>query len=77
MLKAKLFENGRSQAVRLPKQFRFEGKEVYIKKVGESVHLIPVKKNPWADFEEALSLFDSSFFPEGREQPKLDKREKF
>ena len=42
MRKAKLFKNGESQAVRLPKQFRFEGSEVYIKKEGSKVILLPV-----------------------------------
>ena len=41
MLTAKLFENGRSQAVRLPKECRFEGDEVMINKVGDVVFLIP------------------------------------
>jgi antitoxin VapB len=39
---AKLFRSGRSQAVRLPKEFRFEGDEVRIRRVGESVVLEPV-----------------------------------
>jgi len=43
---AKLFKNGRSQAVRLPKDFRFEGDEVYIKKIDDFVVLIP-KKDKW------------------------------
>lgn len=42
---AKLFINGKSQAVRLPKEFRFEGKEVYIKKTKEGVLLLPKRKN--------------------------------
>ncbi|HDD44354.1 MAG TPA: antitoxin [Candidatus Desulfofervidus auxilii] len=46
MKTAKLFKNGRSQAVRLPKEFRFEGDEVYIKKIDEFVVLIP-KKDKW------------------------------
>ena len=46
MKTAKLFKNGRSQAVRLPKEFRFEGEEVYIKKIDEFVVLIP-KKDKW------------------------------
>ncbi len=46
MKTAKLFMNGRSQAVRLPKEFRFEGDEVYIKKIGASVVLIPYNA-PW------------------------------
>jgi antitoxin VapB len=46
---AKLFQNGRSQAVRLPKEFRFEGTEVRIRKQGEKVILEPVKKAKWPD----------------------------
>jgi antitoxin VapB len=38
---AKLFENGKSQAVRLPKEYRFHGNKVYIKKLGNAVVLIP------------------------------------
>ena len=53
MLTAKLFENGRSQAVRLPKECRFEGDEVMINKVGDVVFLIP-KDNEWAGL---LSIF--------------------
>ena len=41
---AKLFYNGRSQAVRLPKEFRFEGEEVYIKKIGSAVVLMPKRR---------------------------------
>lgn len=50
---AKLFNNGRSQAVRLPAEFRFEGTEVYIRKEGEQVILSP-RPTSWDDF------FDSS-----------------
>lgn len=45
---AKLFKNGRSQAVRLPKQFRFEGREVKIRKEGNKVILEPLDKEKWA-----------------------------
>ncbi len=45
--RAKLFWNGRSQAVRLPKEFRFDGDEVEIRKEGEAVILEPVKKQAW------------------------------
>ena len=44
---AKLFKNGRSQAVRLPKAFRLEGTEVKIRKEGEKVILEPVEKTKW------------------------------
>ena len=46
---AKLFKNGRSQAVRLPKEFRFEGTEVRIHKQGEKVILEHVEKSKWPD----------------------------
>jgi antitoxin VapB len=42
MATAKLFKTGRSQAVRLPKEFRFEGKEVRIRRVGRGVLLEPM-----------------------------------
>jgi antitoxin VapB len=45
--RAKLFDNGRSQAVRLPKEFRFEGDEVIIRKEGETVILEPIKRDSW------------------------------
>jgi virulence-associated protein VagC len=47
MATAKLFRNGRSQAVRLPKEFRFEGEEVSIRREGESVILEPLKRRHW------------------------------
>ena len=49
MTTAKLFENGRSQAVRLPKEYRFNGDEVIINKVGNIVLLMP-KDDEWAGF---------------------------
>ena len=44
---AKLFMHGRSQAVRLPKEFRFEGTEVRVSKIGDKVILEPTKKPPF------------------------------
>jgi len=46
---AKIFKNGRSQAVRLPKEFRFEGTEVRIRKQGDKVILERLKKSKWPD----------------------------
>lgn len=54
---AKLFKNGRSQAVRLPKEFRFEGEEVYVKRVPGGVVLLS-KVDPWASISEAYALAD-------------------
>jgi antitoxin VapB len=70
---AKLFINGRSQAVRLPKEFRFDGDEVFIKKVGNAVILIPYHA-PWNTLVESLKLFSADFMAE-REQPPIQDRE--
>ena len=57
---AKIFMNGRSQAVRLPKEFRFDTDEVYITKQGSSV-IITEKKPTWDDFFDSQSAFDDDF----------------
>jgi antitoxin VapB len=64
---AKLFRNGRSQAVRLPKEFRFEGDKVYVKRVGNAVVLIPYRES-WQGLFESLERFSEDFM-EDREQP--------
>jgi len=69
---AKLFKNGKSQAVRLPKQFKFEGTEVYIKRIGRNVLLIP-KDDPWESLISSLDDFSDDFLVK-REQPLFDKR---
>ena len=76
MLTAKLFENGRSQAVRLPKECRFDGDEVMINKIGDVVFLIP-KDNKWAGLLSSLDLFSDDFMKDGREQPIVQSREEF
>lgn len=72
---AKLFINGKSQAVRLPKEFKFEGKEVYVKRIGRNVMLIP-KDDPWKELFESLDKFSKDFMSV-RNQPPVDVREKF
>ena len=67
MKTAKLFSNGRSQAVRLPKEFRFEGDEVYIKRVGNAVVLLP-RRDSWQGLYESLGRFSEDFM-EDRKQP--------
>ena len=74
MMTAKLFENGRSQAVRLPKECRFSGDEVAINKVGEIVILMP-KENPWVGFLNSMAPFSDDFMSDGREQPGEQERE--
>ena len=73
MKKAKLFQNGKSQAVRLPREFRFSGTEVYIKRQGNGVLLVP-KEDPWKALEESLSMFSDDFMSE-RQQDPVDRRE--
>jgi antitoxin VapB len=74
MKTAKLFNNGKSQAVRLPKECRFEGDEVLIKKVGSSVVLLP-KKNSWNALVESLEHFTPEFMAERGQPRKKDTRE--
>jgi antitoxin VapB len=64
---AKLFKNGDSQAVRLPKEFRFAGTEVLIKRVGSAVVLLPKAKS-WDTLIESLEKFPADFMSD-REQP--------
>ncbi len=69
---AKLFWTGRSQAVRLPKEFRFEGKEVHIRRQGDAVILEPVAKDhskDWAWLDELVDRVDGTFLEEGIEEP--------
>ena len=64
---AKLFHSGRSQAVRLPKAFRFSGEEVAIKHFGNGVLLLPLQ-NPWQLMQDALDEFEPEFFLERETQ---------
>ena len=65
---AKLFMHGRSQAVRLPKEFRFEGAEVYVRRVGDDVVLSSQPRASMRALVESLEQFDPGF-PLVREQP--------
>ncbi|MCX6576136.1 MAG: type II toxin-antitoxin system VapB family antitoxin [Candidatus Aminicenantes bacterium] len=73
MRTAKLFRNGQSQAVRLPKEFRFEDDYVFIKKSGNAVILIPAK-NSWDSLLGSLDMFSADFMTE-RRQPTGQERE--
>lgn len=69
---AKLFKNGDSQAVRLPKEFRFAGEEVLIKRVGSAVVLLPKAKS-WDTLVQSLDKFPADFMSD-REQPREAER---
>jgi antitoxin VapB len=67
MQTAKLFQNGRSQAVRLPKEFQFDGDDVFIQRLGDAVILIPRSKI-WDVFVDGINEFSDDFMIEGRDQ---------
>lgn len=73
MKTAKLFRNGRSQAVRLPKEYRLSGKDVYVRMLGSMILLLP-KKAPWEPLVKSLDKFTEDFMSE-RNQPSLQRRE--
>jgi len=75
MKTAKIFRNGQSQAVRLPKEFRFQEEYVFVKKSGNVVLLIPTRDS-WDSLSASLSKFTDDFLAD-REQPPVQKRERF
>ncbi len=70
---AKVFQTGRSQAVRMPKEFRFDSDEVAVGKVDEMVVLFPRHKG-WGLLEKALDRFTGDFGAQLRRPLKADKR---
>ena len=64
---ARLFQSGRSQAVRLPKEYRFAGTEVGVKHFGNGVLLLPVD-DPWQTLAAGLAAFEAGF-ELSRQQP--------
>ncbi len=60
---AKIFSNGRSQAVRLPKEYRFDESDVFIKKIDDVVMLIP-KNKVWKTFRNSFSKFSDDLLLE-------------
>lgn len=74
MQTAKLFQNGRSQAVRLPKEYQFSGDDVFIQKHGSAVLLIPHEK-AWEVFMEGVNGFSEDFMINGRNQGEPQIRE--
>ncbi len=68
MQTAKLFQNGRSQAVRLPKEFRFDCDEVFVHKQGDKV-ILSAKEPGWDEFFDAASVFAEDFLAERENLP--------
>ena len=72
---AKVFQNGRSQAIRLPKEYRVDSDEVYIEKIGHSLIIIPKEKSKWDIMRNALN--DLEDFELERNQPEIQQRDLF
>jgi antitoxin VapB len=73
MQTAKVFRNGRSQAIRLPKEFRVECAEVFLKKTSEG--FLVIARDPWEIFMDGVQKLSDDFMAEGRRQPKLETRQ--
>ncbi len=73
MDKAKLFWSGRSQAVRLPKDYRIEADEVRIRRRGDAIILEPIPKD-WTWLDTLAGTLSEDFLKEGREQPPMQER---
>jgi antitoxin VapB len=72
MQTAKVFQNGRSQAIRLPKEFRVDTEEVYLKKTAHG--FLVIARDPWEVFFEGTQELSDDFMSHGRRQPKPQKR---
>jgi antitoxin VapB len=72
MKTAKVFQTGRSQAIRLPKEFRVEADEVYLKKTPEG--FLVITRDPWELFYEAVEQLPDDFMAGVRKQPPLEQR---
>lgn len=75
MQTAKLFKNGRSQAVRLPKECALPGEEVYVKKIDGIVLLIPKNGDLWGPFVDSLDKFSADFMSGKRDQGSFERRD--
>jgi antitoxin VapB len=76
MSTAKVFKNGNSQAVRLPREFNTKEDEFFIKKDGHMIMLIP-KDKVWDIFKEGIAEMSDDFFKNGRKQPGNQERKSF
>ena len=70
----RIFSSGNSQALRIPKEYRTDMKEVNIERVG-NVYVVSPAEDPWAAFKTSLDMFTADFMAEGRNQPLLDESE--
>ena len=74
MLTAKVFKNGGSQVIRLPKECRISSDEVMVNKIGDIDILLP-KQNKWDSFMKAIEMFSDDFMAYGRARDKVQENE--
>ncbi len=74
MRTVRVFTSGRSQAVRIPKEYRFDESEVYINRVGDALILAPVSKIK-AVYQQGLEGFSTDFLAGGRPEQTSTRRE--
>lgn len=76
-LTAKVFKNGQSQAIRIPKEFRVNSDEVYIEKINNTIIIKPKFRDKWESFFQELNKIDTHDFLKQREQLPIQERELF
>ena len=69
----KVFKSGNSNAIRIPKEYKINGKELIINKIGNTIILFP-PDDPWELFRNSIDEFSDDFFAGGRKQPAMQKR---
>ena len=74
---AKVFQNGRSQAIRIPKECRVDSDEVYIEKIGDRLIIKPKHKDKWDSFFDNLDTAHTNDFLTSREQLEVQQRDMF
>lgn len=72
---AKVFKNGRSQAIRLPKEYRVNTEAVYIEKIGQSLIIVPKEKSKWDIMRNALEGLEDFDIP--RNQLEVQEKDLF
>jgi antitoxin VapB len=73
MFITKTFKSGNSQAIRIPKEYKIDEKELFINKIGNTIVIFP-KDDPWELFKKSLADFSKDYFADGRKQPGMQKK---
>ncbi len=74
---AKIFINGKSQAIRIPKEFRLPGTKAFIKKHGNTIVIMPYNSKPWENLFNSLTKFSEDFMVDRNQPSKQQHRDFF